>query len=418
MKKPKDSSGETTLPPGVDWMPVSKALKIIHESFQPKSNTQCKSVSKAVGSIVSEPIYSVRANPPATNSAVDGYGFSYKSLSGSNPLKIIEEQIEPGTPFLGILGKGEAVKILTGSQIPQGVDTVLMEEEASIQDDRIAVKKPIKKGLNIRVQGEDVKKGDLLFSKGQRIGSSDVATLIASGVKEVSVYQNLQVAVLSTGNELVAHQNNLLDYQVLDTNRPMLLAMIRRWGFDPIDLGFAVDCPESIRQKLDEGSDVADVILTTGGASSGNKDFISKLLKNEGEIFFWRIAVKPGRPLVFAQWKNAFVFGLPGNPIAAFVCALIFGLPLLKQLAGEVNWRPLSYKVPAGFDKNKKAGRTEYWRSRINPEGYVDIFGSEGSGLTTSLLWSNGLVEVEEQATSVRKGDLVKFIPYSSFEQS
>jgi len=404
------------LPRSLDWLPVADALAIIQKNYSPLTALQIIPVAKACGSILAEPLYASRANPPVTNSAVDGYGFSSESVTATKKLRLLDEQVEPGIPFKQSIPKGGAVKILTGSQIPEEIDTIIMQEDATIHDGYLIVNLPIKKGSNIRGLGEDIKSGERLLAKGHRITASDLATLIAAGITQMTVYKPLKVAVLSTGSELASHQEEPIHSQVIDTNRPLLLSMIDKWGFEPIDLGKVIDCPERIRERLDHGTEKADVILTSGGASSGSKDYISSLLRTEGKLHFWYIAVKPGRPLIFANWNQTLVFGLPGNPIAAFVCTLIFGLPLLKQLAGQTEWKPQSFMIQASFNKSKKPGRIEYWRARINADGFAEVFASEGSGLTTSLLWSNGLVEVAESTTQIQTGDLVKYFPYSSFE--
>ena len=243
----------------------------------------------------------------------------------------------------------------------------------------------------------------------------DLALLAATGVHEVSVYKPLRVAVISTGTELISAGKTARDDQIYDANKPMILSLIKSLGFIAVDGGHYRDDPDIIRKGLNAAAENADAILVSGGASAGDEDYVSKLLKEEGVLHTWRVAVKPGRPLAMALWKNVPTFGFPGNPVAAFVCALIFGLPSLKILAGRINQAVQSYQVPAGFSKSKKAGRREYLRARMNEDGQVEVFKSEGSGRISGLSWSDGLVELPDEAAEIKIGDMVRFIPYSSF---
>ena len=385
--------------------------------YAPINRTEIIPVDKAIDRVLAKPLTVLRTNPPLSNSAVDGYGFATRSLTRSKMLKLEDGQLEPGAVVDRAIPPDAAIRILTGSPIPEGVDTVLIQEHAKVEKGCLIVEKSPEAGCNIRVAGEDVRAGDQLLPRGHKILASDLATLMAAGVSEVEVYSRLRVAVLSTGNELVFPGASAQSHQIIDSNRPMLLAMIAKWGYEPIDLGSAQDVQAQVRSKLDSGSHRADAILTSGGASAGNRDYISSILSSKGKLHFWRLAVKPGRPLVFADWRQTPVLGLPGNPVAAFVCALVFGFSFLRLRAGEIDTKPLGYMVPAAFAKRKKPARREYWRARINDAGEVEIFRSEGSGLTTSLLWSDGLVEVGEATTIVNPGDLVRYLPYSSFGQ-
>ena len=196
---------------------------------------------------------------------------------------------------------------------------------------------------------------------------------------------------------------------------PCFLRLVRRWGFEPVDVGIAPDDIGELRRLLAEAADRVDALMTTGGVSTGDEDHVSRLLSEEASLNRWRIAVKPGRPLALAVWQGRPVFGLPGNPVAAFVCSLIFVLPALRLLAGGGWSTARGFLAPAAFEKDKKAGRREYVRARLNASGEVEVFRSEGSGLTTGLAWSNGLVELDDGPRRIRKGDPVRYLPYSGF---
>ena len=202
---------------------------------------------------------------------------------------------------------------------------------------------------------------------------------------------------------------------LFDCNRPLLASLVSKWGCDVIDLGVEKDHYDNIKSKLNHASKICDVLLTTGGASAGKADFLSRMIKDEGKLYEWRIAVKPGRPLSLGMWNNMPIFCLPGNPVAAFVCSLIFFYPSML-LMGGAGWKePLIFQVSSNFTKKKRSGRKEYLRAKINSEGMVDVYKSEGSGRISGLSWSTGLVELPEESLEINKGDSVNFIPYSNY---
>ncbi|MCY4542124.1 MAG: molybdopterin-binding protein [Rhodobacteraceae bacterium] len=405
-----------SLPPGVDWLPVEDALDRLRRGLSTIADIKTVPVSDAAGYVLANSPVARRASPPRNNSAVDGYGFAYSSVVGDEArLRLAPGRAAPGHPWPGPLEAGHAVKILTGAFLPEGVDTVVLDEYSSVHNGFVSFAAPRRQGGNARMAGEDIRKGDRLFKHGQRIRANCIATLVAAGIEQVEVFERLKVAVLSTGDELCNPTDIPGSHQIYDANRPMLLSLVARWGFSPVDLGCADDRMGDIRKRLDAGARQADMILTSGGASAGDEDHVSRLLSTEGDLEFWRIALKPGRPLAAAKWRGTPVLGLPGNPIAAFVCSLIFARPVLCRLSGEPWTSPVGFKVPAAFEKSKKEGRREFLRARLKADGSVDVFRSEGSGLTTGLAWSDGLVELDEPAMKIRRGDLVRYIPYGSF---
>ena len=233
-------------------------------------------------------------------------------------------------------------------------------------------------------------------------------------MSELAVHNPLRVGVLSTGDELVEAGDTAATGQIYDANRPLLLSLIERFGHHAIDLGRCPDDRDTLRARLDAAAGRVDAILTSGGASAGDEDHVSALLQDAGAMSLWRIAIKPGRPLALGMWQGVPVFGLPGNPVAAMVCTLIFARPALSLLAGGTFAAPQGFDVPAAFSKTKKAGRREYLRARIR-DGRVEAFASEGSGRISGLSWAEGLVELSEPARTIAPGDMVRFIPYGSF---
>ena len=405
------------MPQGVDWTPVDQALEKLRKGLHPIVDQETVPTSQAGGRILSRDVFAQSSNPPFANSAVDGYAFAYSSLQGKDieELPIVPEVASAGHQIDIDIPKGQAVRILTGARVPRGVDTVILDEDVQVENGFVQFRAGLKAGANTRDAGEDVRESALIFSAQRRLRATDLALLSACGVSEVPVFKPLKVGVLSTGDEVTDQPKRSHDGQIFDANRPMLLEMIRAWGFAPVDLGHAKDDAGLIETKLSEAASCCDAVLTTGGASAGDEDHVSRLLVEKGNLQSWRIAVKPGRPLALALWDGVPVFGLPGNPVAAFVCALVFGYPSLSKMSGAGWITAQPKKVPAAFSKNKKQGRREYLRARLNENGHAEVFKSEGSGRISGLSWATGLVELHDHGYEIAKGDLVNFMPFSDY---
>ncbi|WP_022703172.1 molybdopterin-binding protein [Pseudorhodobacter ferrugineus] len=400
------------MPQGVAWTPVDAALARLRAALHPVTGIQTVPLHSALGHVLAVDVTAQRANPPHANSAVDGYGFAHAATgSGICQLPLAQGRAAAGQPFTGTVPHGQAVRILTGAILPHGVDTVVLEEDCAISATAIAFDGPIKPRANTRRAGEDLPQGATALQKGHKLRAPDLALLAATGTGQVQTFRRLRVGVLSTGDEITSNAAAL--HQIYDANRPMLLALATGWGYDAIDLGHAPDTPNDIREKLTLGAQTTDVILTSGGASAGDEDHVSKLLSTEGTLSSWRIAMKPGRPLALAIWNGIPVLGLPGNPVAALTCALIFARPTLSTLAGAGWVEPQRFTVPAAFSKSKKAGRREYLRARLNADGHAEVFQSEGSGRISGLAWATGLIELPDAATEVTPGMPVSFLPYT-----
>ncbi len=402
------------LPAGVEWTPVDEALAYLRDRLHPITSVETLELSKASGRILAEDVIAQRSNPPQPNTAVDGFGFAGPVPDGTQVMPLIDGRAAAGIPFDGSVPEGRALRVLTGAALPDGVDTVILEEDVTVKDGHIAFRGPLKKGANTRRAGEDVMAGDVALPAGRRLTPADLALLSAVGIAQVNVRQPLCVAVVSTGDELIEPGESAGPGQIFDANRPMLLSLIERMGFVPVDMGRVADDRNALRDRLDQASAQADVILTSGGASAGDEDHVSALLQEAGAMQHWRIALKPGRPLALGLWAGVPVFGLPGNPVAAMVCTLIFARPALGLMSGEGWAEPQGFEVPAAFEKSKKPGRREYLRAKVR-NGRVEVFHSEGSGRISGLSWAEGLVEIEDGARHIKPGDTVRFIPYGSF---
>lgn len=402
------------LPAGVDWIPVDTALAHLKSSMHVQTGVQTVPLMAAAGRVLAHDVTALRSNPPHPNTAVDGYGFSGGRDVGHHTLSLIKESATAGA-IVGEVPEGHAVRILTGAALPDGVDTVVLQEDVAIGPGQIAFRGPVKQGANTRRAGEDVVAGDPLFDAGRRLTPADLALAAATGHGELHVRHKLRVGVLSTGDELADPGTHAPDGHIFDANRPMLLSLLARWGMQGVDLGRVADARDDLRAALDGASSRVDVILTSGGASAGDADHVSALLSETGSMHMWRIAVKPGRPLALGLWQRRPIFGLPGNPVAAMVCALVFARPALGLLAGRGWRRPDPLMLPASFEKRKKPGRREYLRARLR-SGTVEVFASEGSGRISGLSWAEGLVELPDGEHSVAHGDLVPYYPFSAFE--
>ncbi|NUH65741.1 bifunctional molybdopterin-guanine dinucleotide biosynthesis adaptor protein MobB/molybdopterin molybdotransferase MoeA [Sulfitobacter sp. S0837] len=401
------------LPPGVHWTPVQEALEMLRGRLHAVTEQETQPVAQAGGRVLAKDVTAIRANPPLPNTAVDGYGFAGGRGEGVHELPLVQGRAAAGDRP-GAVPKGQAIRVLTGAALPQGVDTVILQEDVTTQGGVLRFNGPIKQGANTRKAGEDVQAGDVILAAGTRIGPAELALLAAAGVAEVRLRKRLKVGVISTGDELVEMGGPADDAQIYDANRPMLLHLAASFGHEPVDLGRVADDRSALRARLDAAAEQVDVILTSGGASAGEEDHVSALLTEAGAMALWRIAVKPGRPLALGLWQGVPVFGLPGNPVAALVCTLIFGRPAMGLLAGAGWQEPQGFDVPAAFEKRKKPGRREYLRARMR-EGRIEVFASEGSGRISGLSWAEGLVELNEAARDIQPGDLVRFIPYGSF---
>jgi molybdopterin molybdotransferase len=404
------------MPPGVDWVPVDKALSRLRAALAAVAAAETVPLDHALGRILAEPVHAARAHPPAANAAVDGWGFAHATLGPApHRLPIAAGRAAAGRPHRGAVPPGQALRILTGAILPEGVDTVVLEEDTAADATHVAFSRAPKPGANTRAAGEDVAEGALILSRGTTLRPQDLALAAATGVASLPVRRPLRVAILSTGDELRGPGAEAAPHQTYDANRPMLSAILRRWGMEPVDLGRAADTAAAVVRALDRGAAEADAILTSGGASAGDEDHVSRALRERGRLQTWRIAVKPGRPLALATWNGTPVFGLPGNPVAAFVCTLIFARPALLTLAGAPWPDPRPLVLPAAFEKSKKPGRREYLRARLTAENAVEVFRSEGSGRVSGIAWADGLVELPDPAVTIAPGDPVRYLPFTAF---
>ena len=403
--------------PKAKLTPLNKLFFNLKAELKPVTEESRVSVENSVNGILSKDIFAKYDNPPFDNSAVDGFALNEDSKSATKNFFLRKGLLKPGVEPNVILKKNEGIKILTGAPIPRGTTRIIFKENTKEQNQKIYFTQDDDKENNVRLKGEDFKKGDLLFEKGSQIRLPDLSALIGSGNSYVPIFKPLKVGLITTGNELSPDIERQSSGFIFDTNLIPLKALLENWGHSVITVGAVGDNLDLLRDKIDDNVELADVFVTTGGVSTGQEDFVSQFLNKEGKVISWRIAIKPGRPFICAKLGTKYVFGLPGNPVAAFICALVILRPALGRIGGEKNWfKPFSFKTKANFMKYKRSGRVEFLRAKFDQEkGFVSIYPFEGSGRLSSLSWSDGLIELSEGEQNIEKGDLVDFIPYESF---
>ncbi len=406
-----------------------EALAILKQRLTPLVSIEQITLGQALGRVVAENITAPHDVPTHTNSAVDGYAFCHKDL-GTTPLSL-SGRIAAGDLEPLPLPLKTAVRIFTGATMPQGADTIAMQEDCQIiNDEQVQLPQGLGQGANCRSKGEDLKSGDLVIAKGRRLTPTDIAALASIGIAKLPVYQRLKVVLFSNGNEMRvpgASPIPLQSGEVYDANQPLLSALCQNL---PLDLhlgGIIKDDANTAYTTIKNAAQEFDVIITTGGASRGSEDHMLPVLDKLGKRHLWQLAVKPGRPMMFGQipkntgTNDCLFFGLPGNPVAAMVCFLLYTRPTLLSLGGA-NWQtPPRFQIPAAFSiMNKKPDRREFLRGILDTDNTgaltVKKYQRDGSGLISSLREADGLIEIEEQITSLKQGELVSFIPFSSFD--
>lgn len=371
-----------------------------------------ESAAPETGRILARDVVAGMDLPPETNSAVDGYAVRHGDLRAGEDTRLpVIGRIAAGEPHAPVLPTGAAARVFTGAVLPAGADTVMMQEDCEARDGHVLIRPGIRPGANRRPAGEDVARGETALRAGRRLTPADLALLAALGVIEVQVRTPLRVAVFSTGNELMDPPAPLPRGAVYDANRPMLLALLRGLGVRAHDGGILPDAIDATAQALARVAASADLVITSGGVSTGEEDHVRAALARIGTLAFWRVAIKPGRPVAVGTIEGTPLIGLPGNPVAALVTFAALARPMLDRLAGATFAPPLRFAVPSGFAYRKKLGRREYVRVRLDEGGIARRFHKDGAGIITSLTQSDALMELPEAMTELAPGDLAPCIP-------
>ena len=388
------------------------------KSIKLKKNVIEVPLQKALERISYKKIDSKLNLPSTANSAVDGYGISSATYFNNPKTEFIVIGIaKAGHPFTKKILPGQAVEIYTGAIMPKGIDTIVMHEKCERINHKVKIKEHIKTNQNMRPVGENLKKGESVVNKGKLLNSADIGQLAASGNSKVSVYEKVRVSVISTGDELIsANSKNKLERQIYDSNKPMLLSLLSQNYLKLSDMGIVKDNRSKLAKKYAEALSKSDVVISSGGASDGIEDHTQNALKDVGaKCLVWQLAMKPGKPMAVGTIENKFIFCLPGNPVAAFVCTKLLIKPLLIKMSGGVDLEPLEIKLPSAFEHNKRIGRAEYLRAKIVNDGkdtMIKLHGRKGAGVISSLTGADGIVEIPMELKRVSIGDLLRFFPF------
>ena len=398
-----------------DSMPVERARELIRSFLAPVTATERIPIRQALGRILAADVVSPLAVPAHDNSAMDGYAVRFADLAPDRETVLMRiGESFAGKPSGVAIGAGQCVRIFTGGVMPDGADSVVMQERTTEEAGRVRVAAGAiaRAGQHRRFAGEDLKAGQAVFSAGQLVHPAELGMMASLGVGEVRVYRKLRVAFFSTGDELRPVGTPLAAGEVYDSNRYTIYGMLTRLNCDVLDMGVVPDAPEALERALNEAAATADVVITSGGVSVGEADYVRAQLDKLGEVLFWKIAMKPGRPLAYGRIGSAHFFGLPGNPVAVMVTFYEFVRDALFVLQGRRDVAPLpTFKVPLSAPIRKLPGRMEFQRGILAPDGNggftVRTTGDQGSGILSSMSRANCFIVLPVDTGNCAAGDLV-----------
>jgi molybdopterin molybdotransferase len=402
---------------GGPLMSAGDALALLAERVQPVAGSETLPLAAAQRRILAQDVISAGDVPPFANAAVDGYAFAFAGLQAAQETRLkLAGRAAAGHPWARPCRPGEAIRVFTGAAMPESADTVAMQEDVRVEGDAVIVPPGLHAGANRRRAGEDVPAGQVALAKGARLRPQDVALAAATGHGSLQVYRPLRIALFSTGDELLEPGQRLGPGQIYDANRYLLLGLLGELPARVDDLGILPDRANAVREALAAAAAAHDLIITSGGVSTGEEDHVKGAVEALGSLHFWRLAIKPGRPIALGQIGDCAFVGLPGNPVAVMVCFLRFAKPIILRLCGATDLAPAIYRVRADFEHTKRGGRREWVRASLvagaDGELVARKFARQGSGLITSLVNSDGLVELREDTTHLRPGTLVDFLPF------
>jgi len=397
---------------------VQDAQSAILDECIPVVGEERLALRSALERVLAEDVETPIDVPAHTNSAMDGYAFQYASSYENNAVELdMIGTTLAGHPFAQTVRPGQCVRVMTGSPVPNGCDTVVMQENVEFKGNKILVKRLPGRGENVRLAGEDLARGSIVLHKGTRIHPPSLGILASVGRAEVTVARRPRIAFFSTGDELRSVGQPLEAGQIYDSNRYTLYGMLHRLGVEVIDLGVVPDTREAIEKAFTDASRMADAVITSGGVSVGDADFVKETLQKLGQVGFWQISMKPGRPLAFGRVNNALFFGLPGNPVSVMVTFYQFVAPAIRRLSGENDVGSAPFiEVPCLSSLHKRPGRTEFQRAILNTdtEGnlVVQSTGSQGSGILRSMSEANCFIVLDSDSGNVEAGTRVKVQPF------
>jgi molybdopterin molybdotransferase len=393
-------------------MPIEQALRKQNELIKAISDVDQVDLADAFKRIIAEDVTAPLNVPGANNSAMDG--FALKAEDSAQPLKIVA-QVLAGHPFSGQIQNGEAVRIMTGAPVPAGANAVIMQEETRIEEDTLFCKADVREGQCIRKAGEDIQEGSIVLPKGTLITAAHLSLLASIGVAKVKVFRKLKIAVLATGDELVIPGNPLSPGEIYESNRTGLIAMLQKLPVEVVDFGIVKDNLEETRNAFQQASRECDWVISSGGVSVGDADFVKQVLGELGEINFWKVAIKPGKPYAFGKLGNAWFSGLPGNPVSCFITFMQLVSPTLQILSGDNYTPPQTYQATLTTDIRRRAGRTEFQRATMWNEYdgklMVKPKGKQGSGIMNSFTDANCFLIIPAETSLLEAGELVSVLP-------
>jgi len=400
-----------------DSLMVSDALKNIYTAISPISESELVPIRDSLNRVLATDIVSTLNVPTATNSAMDGYAVHGDDIPGqeTSKLKVIGTAFA-GSPYQGKVKHGECIRIMTGAVMPDATDTVIIQEHVERTNDEILIDAETKSGSNVRQAGEDIANGDVVLKKGARIRSADIGVIASLGIGEIKVIRKIRVAFFSTGDELSSIGEKLKNGNIYDSNRYTLFGMLSELNVTIMDMGVIRDNREDLQQAFESAAAQADVIITTGGVSVGEADYVKEVLQETGTVNFWKVAMKPGRPLAFGQIKDARFFGLPGNPVSVMVTFSQFVKPALRHLMAETETETFTMRVPCISKLRKRPGRVEYQRGILERDEtnqwVVKKTGAQGSGILRSMSQANCFIILPMDGGTVEPGTIVEVQPF------
>ncbi len=393
---------------------LSKILSTIHRSKQ----LEIVPLKYLLGRIAAENITSKINIPSFKNSAMDGYAINTKTLSNKVDIKLKEVGSSfAGKPYLKNLRVGETIKVMTGAVIPQNADAVIMKEMTSVSNGFVTLPKNFKTGQNVRYIGEDIKKSSIIVPKGKELNYVDLGLLASVGIQKVKVIKKPIISFFSTGDELTSIEKKLKVGEIYDSNRYLLHGLLSELPVEIKDLGVVGDNKIKLEKKFLLASKKSDFIITTGGVSVGEADFVRDVLKKVGRINFWKISIKPGRPLAYGKIKNSYFFGLPGNPVSTVVTFQTFVMPAIEKMLNKIAKNNLYIHAIAKSTILKKKGRLEFQRAKLiksKNSYFVQITGLQGSNILSSLANANCYIRLPSKVSKIKKGDCVEVLPFST----
>ena len=402
---------------GSALLTVAGALAEIEARVTPVVETETVPLSAAAGRILARDIIATMNLPPHDNSAVDGYAVAHADLiPDRNTVMPVTGRAAAGHPLDRPAHRGEAIRVFTGAPMPAGTDTVMMQEDCHVEEGRVRLKPGLRKGANRRHAGEDIAEGEVALPAGQRLRAPDLGLAAALGHRELCVFRPLRVALLSTGDEVRDPGAPLPPGAIYDANRFMLAALLAGLGCAVSDFGIRPDREAALADTLAGACAQHDLIVTSGGVSTGEEDHVKSAVERLGTLHFCRLAIKPGRPVALGQVGGVPLIGLPGNPVAVVVTFLVLARPLIAKLAGAPAYEPRLFPVRAGFGYRKRPGRREYLRARLERKGEAVVavkYPRDGAGILSSIVRSDGLVILDEAASELTVGTMVDFLPFS-----